>query len=50
MGGFGAWFLGQKHLDMWAAIAPMSGKQQEAWLKRDTYSVKVLFSAVRLRN
>ena len=25
MGGFGAWFLGQKHLDMWAAIAPMSG-------------------------
>ena len=25
MGGFGAWFLGQKHLEMWAAIAPMSG-------------------------
>jgi poly(3-hydroxybutyrate) depolymerase len=25
MGGFGAWFLGQKHLDTWAAIAPMSG-------------------------
>lgn len=25
MGGFGAWFLGQKHIDMWAAIAPMSG-------------------------
>ena len=25
MGGFGTWFLGQKHLDMWAAIAPMSG-------------------------
>jgi predicted peptidase len=25
MGGFGAWFLGQKHLDKWAAIAPMSG-------------------------
>ncbi len=25
MGGFGTWFLGQKHQDMWAAIAPMSG-------------------------
>ena len=25
MGGFGTWFLGQKHADMWAAIAPMSG-------------------------
>lgn len=25
MGGFGTWFLGQKHIDKWAAIAPMSG-------------------------
>jgi predicted peptidase len=25
MGGFGTWFLGQKHQDLWAAIAPMSG-------------------------
>jgi predicted peptidase len=25
MGGFGAWFLGQKHPELWAAIAPMSG-------------------------
>lgn len=25
MGGFGTWFLGQKHPDTWAAIAPMSG-------------------------
>ncbi|MEO6185521.1 MAG: alpha/beta hydrolase-fold protein, partial [Steroidobacteraceae bacterium] len=25
MGGFGTWFLGQKHIGMWAAIAPMSG-------------------------
>lgn len=25
MGGFGTWFMGQKHIDMWAAIAPMSG-------------------------
>jgi predicted peptidase len=25
MGGFGTWFLGQKHADLWAAIAPMSG-------------------------
>lgn len=25
MGGFGTWWLGQKHADMWAAIAPMSG-------------------------
>ncbi len=25
MGGFGTWFLGQKHADLWAALAPMSG-------------------------
>jgi poly(3-hydroxybutyrate) depolymerase len=25
MGGFGTWFLGQKHIGMWRAIAPMSG-------------------------
>jgi predicted peptidase len=25
MGGFGTWWLGQKHADTWAAIAPMSG-------------------------
>jgi poly(3-hydroxybutyrate) depolymerase len=25
MGGFGAWYLGAKHADLWAAIAPMSG-------------------------
>jgi predicted peptidase len=25
MGGFGTWWLGQKHADVWAAIAPMSG-------------------------
>ncbi|MEO6378456.1 MAG: alpha/beta fold hydrolase [Caulobacteraceae bacterium] len=25
MGGFGAYFLGQKHADIWAAVAPMSG-------------------------
>jgi predicted peptidase len=25
MGGFGTWWLGQKHADRWAAIAPMSG-------------------------
>jgi len=25
MGGFGTWFLGQKHIETWAAIAPMSG-------------------------
>lgn len=25
MGGMGAWFLGQKYADTWAAIAPMSG-------------------------
>jgi len=25
MGGFGTWFLGQKHADTWAALAPMSG-------------------------
>ena len=25
MGGFGAWWLGQKYADRWAAIAPMSG-------------------------
>lgn len=25
MGGFGTWWLGQKHVQLWAAIAPMSG-------------------------
>jgi poly(3-hydroxybutyrate) depolymerase len=25
MGGFGTWWLGQKHASVWAAIAPMSG-------------------------
>jgi len=25
MGGFGAWYLGAQHADLWAAIAPMSG-------------------------
>jgi predicted peptidase len=25
MGGFGTWWLGQKHAQLWAAIAPMSG-------------------------
>jgi len=25
MGGYGTWWLGQKHADLWAAIAPMSG-------------------------
>ena len=25
MGGFGTWFMGQKYSDRWAAIAPMSG-------------------------
>ena len=25
MGGFGAWYLGAKHADLWAAVAPMSG-------------------------
>ena len=25
MGGFGAWYLGAKYADLWAAIAPMSG-------------------------
>jgi predicted peptidase len=32
MGGFGTWFLGQKHFGKWAAIAPMSGIN-EAGLK-----------------
>jgi poly(3-hydroxybutyrate) depolymerase len=25
MGGFGAWYLGAKHAEIWAAVAPMSG-------------------------
>jgi predicted peptidase len=28
MGGFGTWYLGDKYLDRWAAIAPMSGINQ----------------------
>lgn len=35
MGGFGAWFLGQKHIDMWAAIAPMSGINENGWKELD---------------
>lgn len=30
MGGFGTWFLGQKHAGTWAAIAPMSGINENA--------------------
>jgi predicted peptidase len=30
MGGFGTWFLGQKHLGTWAGIAPMSGISEKA--------------------
>ena len=32
MGGFGTWWLGQKHADLWAAIAPMSGRAAERGL------------------
>lgn len=28
MGGFGTWYLGDKYIDRWAAIAPMSGINQ----------------------
>jgi poly(3-hydroxybutyrate) depolymerase len=35
MGGFGTWFLGQKHIDMWAAIAPMSGINENALKELD---------------
>ena len=35
MGGFGAWFLGQKHLQMWAAIAPMSGINENGFKELD---------------
>ncbi len=30
MGGFGTWFMGAKYSDMWAAIAPMSGINENA--------------------
>jgi len=29
MGGFGAWYLGAQHADLWAAVAPMSGTRAE---------------------
>jgi predicted peptidase len=35
MGGFGAWFLGQKHIEMWAAIAPMSGLNENGLKELD---------------
>jgi poly(3-hydroxybutyrate) depolymerase len=35
MGGFGAWFLGQKHADLWAAIAPMSGINENGLAELD---------------
>ena len=35
MGGFGAWFLGQKHLPMWKAIAPMSGINENGFKELD---------------
>jgi predicted peptidase len=35
MGGFGAWFLGQKHMEMWAAIAPMSGINENGFKELD---------------
>lgn len=35
MGGFGTWSLGQKYVDMWAAIAPMSGINDKGLLAID---------------
>jgi predicted peptidase len=35
MGGFGTWFLGQKHAGTWAAIAPMSGISDKALQELD---------------
>jgi predicted peptidase len=35
MGGFGTWFLGQKHAGTWAAIAPMSGINDNALQELD---------------
>jgi len=35
MGGFGTWFLGQKHAGTWAAIAPMSGINDNALKELD---------------
>jgi poly(3-hydroxybutyrate) depolymerase len=35
MGGFGTWFLGQKHPGTWAAIAPMSGINDAALKELD---------------
>jgi poly(3-hydroxybutyrate) depolymerase len=35
MGGFGTWFLGQKYIDTWAAIAPMSGINENGFKELD---------------
>jgi len=35
MGGFGTWFLGQKHIGTWAAIAPMSGINDNGFKELD---------------
>ena len=35
MGGFGTWFLGQKYIGTWAAIAPMSGINENGFKALD---------------
>lgn len=35
MGGFGTWFMGQKYRDKWAALAPMSGINENALKELD---------------
>lgn len=42
MGGFGTWFLGQKYSERWAALAPMSGINENGRLALDIPSLAKL--------
>jgi poly(3-hydroxybutyrate) depolymerase len=46
MGGFGAWYLGAKHADLWAAIAPMSGTTPSHEIDVETLSKLPVLVAV----
>ncbi|MEO8466439.1 MAG: alpha/beta fold hydrolase [Gammaproteobacteria bacterium] len=46
MGGFGAWYLGAQHADLWAAVAPMSGTRAEHAIDIKTLSKLPVLVAV----
>jgi poly(3-hydroxybutyrate) depolymerase len=46
MGGFGAWYLGAEHADLWAAVAPMSGTRAGHEIDVETLSKLPVLVAV----